>query len=462
MNLKMVFFKFSCYQSLFKRDKILLVDNTFNDTAELTDNFALFQYLQTKPDYKDKSFYIINRRNNQYAEIAARYPQNIIPVKHGKLSWNLIKKLVTTKYWLDSFQVISSFDPHALMRKGKITTVYMQHGINYFKPGFWGDLTISPLYFNKIVFTNKNERKLFKKYYGYNDDNTILAGLSRWDLIQENPKEKIIFAYFTSRAYLHLNPNANITKTKYYRNILKLLTAPDFNLLLKQNNIKLYVGLHHEMMRNQGIKNSLSHIHLIDDKDIGAVKQKASLLITDFSSMCFDFMIKNKPVIFYHIDAGDKLNKLCSDSFKNDINVENKNKELYNIFYKAPDVINMVKKYVKNDFRLEKEYKKINSKFFAYRTNIREHLWNNLLQSPLNITNELPHKVQSKIIYQYKLFGFLPLCNAVQIGGIMRVYVLGLPIFKMRRMPNGITTKYYILTIPLLKVSKKTKSYVMD
>lgn len=98
---------------------------------------------------------------------------------------------------------------------------------------------------------------------------------------------------------------------------------------------------------------------------------------------------------------------------------------------------------------------------------LRINAWALPPKTTTTVANILP--VQTQAIYtptvqkQYiKLFGFLPLCNAVQIGGIMRVYVLGLPIFKMRRMPNGITTKYYILTIPLLKVSKKTKSYVMD
>lgn len=457
MNLKMIFFKFSCYQSLFKRDKILLVDNTFNDTAELTDNFALFQYLQTKPDYKDKSFYIINRRNNQYAEIAARYPQNIIPVKHGKLSWNLIKKLVTTKYWLDSFQVISSFDPHALMRKGKITTVYMQHGINYFKTGYLGNSAISPKYFNKIVFSNKKERQLFKKYYGYNDNNTILAGLSRWDLIKSEPQEKIIFVYFTSRAYLWQNKKLDFTKTNYYKNVVQLLSSPHLNTFLKEKNIKLYAGLHHEMTYHESIKAQLSHIKFIEDKDIGTIKQKASMLITDFSSMCFDFMIKDKPVIFYRIDAGDKLTELNQDSSDNDKNVEKKNKELYNIFYKASDVIKATQSYVNNNFQLEEKYQKINSKFFTYRSDIRKHIMDNLIKSTSNAINEIPYDIYTKTVYQFKLFGILPIFKCTQIGGATHINVLGLPLFKIRKMANGITTKYYILTIPLLKVSKKTK-----
>ena len=41
---KKILFSFACKQKFFKRDVFLLVDNTFNNEAELTDNFSLFEY----------------------------------------------------------------------------------------------------------------------------------------------------------------------------------------------------------------------------------------------------------------------------------------------------------------------------------------------------------------------------------------------------------------------------------
>lgn len=54
-----------------------------------------------------------------------------------------------------------------------------------------------------------------------------------------------------------------------------------------------------------------------------------------------------------------------------------------------------------------------------------------------------------------KLFNFIPLFKYKQIGGRKVYKILGLPIFKIRKMANGITTKCYFLGIPILKVSKK-------
>lgn len=54
-----------------------------------------------------------------------------------------------------------------------------------------------------------------------------------------------------------------------------------------------------------------------------------------------------------------------------------------------------------------------------------------------------------------KLFFFFPLYSRKQFGGRTTWNVLGLPIFKRRQMANGIATKYYILGLQVLKISRK-------
>lgn len=56
---------------------------------------------------------------------------------------------------------------------------------------------------------------------------------------------------------------------------------------------------------------------------------------------------------------------------------------------------------------------------------------------------------------KYILFGFIPLYGHKHIGGREVWKVLGLPIFKIRKMSNGITTKYYMFNIPVMKISRK-------
>lgn len=56
----------------------------------------------------------------------------------------------------------------------------------------------------------------------------------------------------------------------------------------------------------------------------------------------------------------------------------------------------------------------------------------------------------------YKLFSFLPIMKIKKHAGRTTYQLFGfLPIFKIRKMSNGITTTYYILNIPVMKVSRK-------
>ncbi|MCW1359913.1 CDP-glycerol glycerophosphotransferase family protein [Campylobacter jejuni] len=112
----------------------------------------------------------------------------------------------------------------------------------------------------------------------------------------------------------------------------------------------------------------------INQSKLSEVKNKASLLITDYSSMAFDFMVKDKPVVFYRVDQDE----LCLDeeSRRNSECAEKLNDQIYNIFYNKKDVVDKCIYYFNNNFTLEDEFKEKNSNFFAYRENFRENIYN--------------------------------------------------------------------------------------
>jgi CDP-glycerol glycerophosphotransferase (TagB/SpsB family) len=95
-------------------------------------------------------------------------------------------------------------------------------------------------------------------------------------------------------------------------------------------------------------------------------------LITDFSSVAFDFMFQDKPVIFYLLDKEDNgLHELD----KSDIdNFDFKKFLIPNVCFEEQEVINLIKKYVENDFKLEKDVKAQYDKFFYTKSDIRAKL----------------------------------------------------------------------------------------
>ena len=62
---------------------------------------------------------------------------------------------------------------------------------------------------------------------------------------------------------------------------------------------------------------------------------------------------------------------------------------------------------------------------------------------------------KDNVSYKLKLFGLLPLYAYKQVGGRYQYKFVGLPVFKVRKMANAITSKYYLFGMPIFKVSKK-------
>ena len=74
------------------------------------------------------------------------------------------------------------------------------------------------------------------------------------------------------------------------------------NNLLKENNTTFLIKLHRHDY-SIVIKENYSNIRVLDNEsDMYPLFAKVDLLITDYSSIFFDFLLTNKPVLFYPYD----------------------------------------------------------------------------------------------------------------------------------------------------------------
>ena len=82
----------------------------------------------------------------------------------------------------------------------------------------------------------------------------------------------------------------------------------DLNLknLLDEKNVTLYLSLHHNLLNRQNLIKIKNNAKFINQEEIFNCLRKCNLIISDFSSVIFDLMYRNKPFIIFIPDNDDK------------------------------------------------------------------------------------------------------------------------------------------------------------
>ena len=180
--------------------------------------------------------------------------------------------------------------------------------------------------------------------------------------IKKNKSEnKCVLVSFTWRTY----SKKVFQKSEYKKNLEQLLNDKELITFLKDRNIDLINIPHHqEVINGKNYSQDIYEYAKIKKQiDLEHYIEHCSLFITDFSSLCFDFMFQNKPVLFYKID-------------KNEFIKNNYNDTLYfgNFFHKKKYLIDKIKYYVNNSFIISQDLKQKYESVFFYKHHIIERL----------------------------------------------------------------------------------------
>ena len=152
-----------------------------------------------------------------------------------------------------------------------------------------------------------------KRQWGIDDDALVICGVCRFDDLltraRVRPPERRVVYMPTWRDWLH---GAAIESDAGAQALLKLLLHPDLNAGLRARDVHLDVYFHRlydrawrERLRRAGG----SHLHLVDvDSDVQGLLARSQALLTDYSSVVWDMLYLDRPVIFFapDVDAYEK------------------------------------------------------------------------------------------------------------------------------------------------------------
>jgi CDP-glycerol glycerophosphotransferase (TagB/SpsB family) len=208
-----------------------------------------------------------------------------------------------------------------------ITYIAVGHGICYFKDYLYKENRLYGTQNNdKILIPPSEKVILLAKKYGWKDENIIKMNLPRWDKcnnekLLNDGKNKFtnqsIFLMFTWRA---IKKEKDISYY-YINNTISLLTNNNLKNVLNEYNITIYFSFHRfveDKYRNKFnyIISNNKYINFINQNEISDCICKASLVISDFSSIIFDFMYRRKPFIIFTPDANDPFNNILFNKCK--------------------------------------------------------------------------------------------------------------------------------------------------
>lgn len=366
----------------YPKDTYLLFDCLNDASAEAIDAYCLFEKMRARDI---PAYYVVCKETALYRKLETENKlDNVIVLNFSSRTHpnELMQKihaiLYRTKCVITSFGGNSGTVEMFLRRHKSWKYVYIKHGSIFLKESILYKGYLFPEKFDKFLVCSDREEKLFIKY-GFPAEKLIKVGLPRWDLLNNLPipKEKSILLMLTWR---HLQV-FNFGKSLYKKNLLNLLHNAKLTNYLRQKNITLYFAPHHALMGNMHVDFDLSeesNVKVINTDSISQYIRQCSCLITDFSSVAFDFMFQNKPVLYYLLDKGDGLLD-CYD--REDLEkFDYKQYILPDVYFEEDAVVNRIIEYCENNFKTDEETQKVYDLFFYTKKDIREQLIDKLEQ----------------------------------------------------------------------------------
>lgn len=102
----------------------------------------------------------------------------------------------------------------------------------------------------------------------------------------------------------HITDEETFLKSDYYKMIKDFLNNEELLNFLDESGFKIMFKPHFEMSKYFHLINIPAQVELCNDIPYQELFNKSMLLITDYSSVFFDFAYLKKPVIYYR--AGDE------------------------------------------------------------------------------------------------------------------------------------------------------------
>ena len=270
---------------------------------------ALFRYIIDQPDCPADVFFVLSKKSKDYDRLSQIGPVLNQDSMRYKRLFLLADKVISSQA---DVEVTNPF----LRQKNHFVDLYtfdfvfLQHGIirhdlsgwlNRYNKNIRLFITSAEVEYNSIINGN----------YYYDEENVLLSGLPRYDLLENDPKSKLILAPTYRKELVRLDTDKNGARPydpefiqseyrDYYNNLMNDERVLD---ILRKNNMtgELYL---HPVFESQIKDFNTNEVFTAKSfpYDYKTAFREGSIMVTDYSSVVFDFAYLKKPVVYSQFD----------------------------------------------------------------------------------------------------------------------------------------------------------------
>lgn len=196
--------------------------------------------------------------------------------------------------------------PH-LAGLARSKTVFLQHGVTKDNIAHWLNQYDKRL--DLIVTVSDRERDSFlSPDYGYSDEIVKVLGFPRFDFLESREDRRQIVFMPTWRRQFDSYSKDRFSETSYYKSINDVLSNGNLIDRLESEGYDFVFKPHRNLLKFIDTFDINPKVKIGTEISYTDIFNYSSLVISDFSSVIFDFAYLKKPVIYYQVEKNYHFN----------------------------------------------------------------------------------------------------------------------------------------------------------
>lgn len=337
-------------------------------TAAGDNGEAMFRYISKQKDFPAEVFFVLSKKVKDYERLK-KYGK-VIDQKslRYKTKFLLADKIISSQADIETTNPFIRQINH-FVDLYNFDFVFLQHGVIRHDLSRWLNRYEKNIQLF-ITSAQKEYDSIFSNPYYYEKKNVVLTGQPRFDYLENKPNRKIILAP-TWRKSLALSRTDKMGRRKYDPNFKKSDFFKFYNNLI--NDKRITDELNRQNMLGEFYLHPVFEAQRKDFNGNGTFKimdfpysynkafSEGELLISDHSSVVFDFAYMKKPVMYAHFDAETFFE---NHSYDKSNFFSDENDGFGEIYYDYETLVEGIIRSLQDGCKMPQKYKSRVDKFF--------------------------------------------------------------------------------------------------